>query len=465
MGSVNVNRNLSDQFYRYKMPRIIAKVEGKGNGIKTVLVNMGEVAKALNRPATYPTKYFGCELGAQTQLDTKNDRYIVNGAHEAGKLQDILDGFIRRYVLCSSCSNPETVLAVLARKGIITTKCRACGYSGTLETNHKLNTYILKNPPPSEEESKLSVAPGSSKKGKRKSRDEKKGAKTQNGTTEDVASSPPGDSDAHDGHGDHDDGHVDGTAGDDDDWGEDTSEAAKARRMEALTTGAKGLMLDDDLDKSEQERMDIFYNFVKARLARGLDGKEVFGEAERLEVRDKAPLVLCELLFDEGMATQVVQHRALLLRFTHGSARAQRYLLGGFEQVVREHSAVLLPRVPHVLKALYDRDILEEEAILDWAKKCSKKYVSKEMAQEIHEKAKPFIKWLQEAEEEESSEEEDAGSEDENVEVVYSDRHISTSIQEVKEEAKPVPTTKAGAPAAPAKAGRDEDDDLDIDAI
>lgn len=57
-----------------------------------------------------PTKYFGCELGAQTQFDAKNDRFIVNGSHEANKLQDMLDGFIRKFVLCSECDNPETDL-------------------------------------------------------------------------------------------------------------------------------------------------------------------------------------------------------------------------------------------------------------------------------------------------------------------------------------------------------------------
>ena len=53
-------------------------------------------------------KYFGCELGAQTQM--AGGRFIVNGAHEGGKLQELLDGFIRRFVLCSECENPETDL-------------------------------------------------------------------------------------------------------------------------------------------------------------------------------------------------------------------------------------------------------------------------------------------------------------------------------------------------------------------
>ncbi|KAG9148783.1 hypothetical protein Leryth_018098 [Lithospermum erythrorhizon] len=48
--------NKDDAFYRYKMPRMITKVEGRGNGIKTNIVNMVEIAKALARPASYTTR-------------------------------------------------------------------------------------------------------------------------------------------------------------------------------------------------------------------------------------------------------------------------------------------------------------------------------------------------------------------------------------------------------------------------
>lgn len=33
------------------------------------------------------------------------------------------------------------------------------------------------------------------------------------------------------------------------------------------------------------------------------------------------------------------------------------------------HKEELLPKVPHILKALYDLDIVDEEVLLDWDKK------------------------------------------------------------------------------------------------
>jgi Domain found in IF2B/IF5 len=81
-----------------------------GCGVINFYLILCEYDKPPLMPIADPTKYFGCELGAQTQFDAKNDRYIVNGAHDASKLQDLLDGFIRKFVLCPECENPETNL-------------------------------------------------------------------------------------------------------------------------------------------------------------------------------------------------------------------------------------------------------------------------------------------------------------------------------------------------------------------
>ena len=66
------------------MPVIQAKIEGRGNGIKTNVVNMVDVAKALARPPSHTLKYFGCELGAQTKFDTKSGQCIVSGSAHPG---------------------------------------------------------------------------------------------------------------------------------------------------------------------------------------------------------------------------------------------------------------------------------------------------------------------------------------------------------------------------------------------
>lgn len=448
MGSVNVNRNVSDAFYRYKMPRLQAKVEGKGNGIKTVIVNMADVAKAIGRPPTYPTKYFGCELGAQTLVDFKNDRFIVNGSHDAGKLQDLLDGFIRKFVLCPECDNPETDLLVNSKKETISQGCKACGYHGQLPFNHKLNTYIIKNPP--------NMNPGtqgaSLTEGKRARRSKAK----QNGdvpSDQPRSGSPKSDEEPaefstpqpkQNNHQEEED----------DDWAVDVSEEAVRARLQDLTDGAKNLTLSEDAEKTERERMDIFYTEVKKRLeGNNLEGpqaaKEVLAEAERLEVKSKAPLVLAELLFDEKIHIQIKKYRNLLLRFTHDDSKAQKSLIGGIEQIIAIHKYALLSKVPAILKLLYDTDILEEGVLLEWGAKISKKYVNKELSTEIHQRAEPFLTWLKEAEEEdESSEEED------DLEIEYNDRVKTTPL-------KPVAPTKPKP-----EAGQDEDgDDLDIDAI
>ncbi|EDW82462.1 uncharacterized protein Dwil_GK25118 [Drosophila willistoni] len=471
MATVNVNRSVTDIFYRYKMPRLQAKVEGKGNGIKTVLVNMADVARAIGRPATYPTKYFGCELGAQTLFDHKNERFIVNGSHDVNKLQDLLDGFIRKFVLCPECDNPETNLTVSAKNQTISQSCKACGFHGLLKVNHKVNTFIVKNPP-----SQNPAVQGSSLTEGKRSKKQKKQNENSDGSISNnsMANNSGGESDGGNGTNQASQTEAEISAAipeksnteDDDDggWSVDVSKEAIRARLQDLTDGAKGMTISDDYDKTEKERIDIFYELVKnKRDKKQLDDvpthKELLIEAERLDIVNKAPLVLAELLFTENIINDVRKNRILLLRFTHNNPKAQRYLIGGIEQTVELHTNNLMSKVAGIFKIFYDLDILDEKVILDWAQKVSKRHVSKKIATEIHEKVEPFVQWLKDAEEEDSSsEDEDGAGGDSDVEIEYNDR---ARVEPLK-----VAAVAVGAPVNRKNAQDEEDgDEIDIDEI
>jgi len=49
-----------------------------------------------------------CRYGVETQCDMKASPFSVKGFHEAATLQNILDDFIKEFVLCNVCTNPET---------------------------------------------------------------------------------------------------------------------------------------------------------------------------------------------------------------------------------------------------------------------------------------------------------------------------------------------------------------------
>ncbi|CAB4273702.1 unnamed protein product [Prunus armeniaca] len=145
--------NSDDAFYRYKMPKMVTKIEGRGNGIKTNIVNMVDIAKALARPAAYTTKYFGCELGAQSKFDEKTGTSIVNGSHDTAKLAGLLENFIKKFVQCYGCGNPETEI-LITKTQMIQLKCAACGFVSDVDMRDKLTTFIIKNPPEQKKGSK-----------------------------------------------------------------------------------------------------------------------------------------------------------------------------------------------------------------------------------------------------------------------------------------------------------------------
>eukprot|EP01134_Creolimax_fragrantissima_P004364 CFRG4364T1 len=474
-GLININSNTQDPFYRYKMPKLIAKVEGRGNGIKTVIANMSDIGKALGRPPSYPTKWFGCELGSQTHMDSKNDKYIVNGKYEAPQLQELLDKFIKKYVLCPQCDNPETDVRV-SKKGLLNAKCVACGWRGEFDGNHNLANFIRKNPPGAEYAHSLKHG----KEGKEKKKDEtdeekakrraaKKADKLarENGDTRGVSPRPDrkdkserkekkeqkSKKDKEKPKSDSEENDED----DDEDWTVDTSAEAVRQRLEDLRTdmgdGAKNLTYTeaDFFDMSEQERLQLFSKFMKET---SHSEKELLEEGERLDVKVKSVAVIVEQKFNDiNILNQIKKQRTLLQRFCFQDVEAQKCLLGATERMVSVVYPSLMAKVPHIIKAYYDEDIVDEEVIIAWGRQQSSKFVSSQDSfKQITKLAKPVIDWLATADSDESDDEGEAENEEDGAPAEVEEPKVAYGMQR-------------GMPGNTAQANADDDDDLDIDDI
>jgi translation initiation factor 5 len=140
---------VKDEHYRYKMPKPILKVEGKGNGIKTVIPNMLDISKALKIPPEYITKYFGFS-GSQSKYDANTGKAVVNGKLDMITAMATFNEFIKKFILCSKCKLPETFMSV-DTKEVIHMKCNACGYDTIVDNQEKLSAFIINHPPPKQQ--------------------------------------------------------------------------------------------------------------------------------------------------------------------------------------------------------------------------------------------------------------------------------------------------------------------------
>ncbi|CAE6346539.1 unnamed protein product [Rhizoctonia solani] len=387
--AVNIRRDVDDKFYRYKMPSLLTKIEGKGNGIKTVIPNMSDVSRALSRPPTYPTKFFGCELGAQTTFDEKSDRYIVNGAHDATRLRELLDGFIDKFVLCAECKNPETDLVVDSKTENISRDCKACGARTNVDMRHKLTTFIIKNPPKKAKKDKKPKGEAKDKEGGSAEDEAEDGASDDEFTKKlkaEAAELPTAEQAAR--------------GGADEDWSLDTSEAAVKARQKQMAGMA---IADSDEDADGADPYSELAVWLEGN--RSSSATDIYKKIEDLgiERKHKTAEILGRALFTENIEKEISTYGALLVKVVT-SEKHQKSLLGGIERFVGVEHPNLIPAVPKILMAFYQADILEEEVITQWGTHVSKKYVDRDVSKRVRKAADPFVKWLAEADD--ASEEE-----------------------------------------------------------
>lgn len=147
-------------------------------------------------------------------------------------------------------------------------------------------------------------------------------------------------------------------------------------------------------------------------------------------------------------------------------------MLGGIEQLVYKHKDMLLPKTAHIIKALYDNDLCDEDVLLSWDTKVfllsfyfslqspefkpSGRFIKKDFVKEMNKVAKPFINWLKEAEEDSESEEE--------VAVAFDDRTRNVGTVIIEKEKPSNATNNEGNKENGANKESDNDD-IDIDNI
>ena len=138
MAKINIQglRDIEDENYRYKMPSVEIKIEGRGNGIKTVLQNINDIAKSTKRSEEEIIKYISLSLGTQS----KNN--IINGSYCQQDIQKTLFKFIEDFVLCIHCHLPETFYEIMSNE--LTKKCNSCGMISILGNNKMIKLIISK---------------------------------------------------------------------------------------------------------------------------------------------------------------------------------------------------------------------------------------------------------------------------------------------------------------------------------
>lgn len=115
--TLNIGGSANDPFYRYKMPKVTTTLQKKSGGT-TIVNNTKAICDSLSRDATHISKFLSKELKSPVQF--KNNVWVIRGDVKATVIQEYIQAYIRRYVLCGVCGNPETIMTN-------TLTCKSCG--------------------------------------------------------------------------------------------------------------------------------------------------------------------------------------------------------------------------------------------------------------------------------------------------------------------------------------------------
>jgi translation initiation factor 5 len=139
--NLQMNGDLGDQHYRY-MVNPIETVECKNY---TTVKNLEKIAKQTQRPSNYIANYMAYRIGTVVKFDKERNEWKFSGKHSRESLQNLYFDFVKMYILCSKCNNPETNPIVKGKKKCqeLVLECRSCGFIST-HLKHCMEDKIVK---------------------------------------------------------------------------------------------------------------------------------------------------------------------------------------------------------------------------------------------------------------------------------------------------------------------------------
>ena len=99
-------------------------------GNRTIIQNFGVVTDARTRDPQHVLKFLLRELGTAGNLE--GNRAIMQGKFTHYLINDRMDDYVKRFIMCHECNRPDT--KIIREDRIFILKCEACGAKAPLKT-------------------------------------------------------------------------------------------------------------------------------------------------------------------------------------------------------------------------------------------------------------------------------------------------------------------------------------------
>lgn len=114
------------KFSKYELPQADSNIIGS----KTIIYNFKEIAEKLNRDPNHLLKFIVRELATSGTIE--ETRATLHGKFTKSQIDELIQRYVKSYVLCASCNKPDTKLLKDGRLTFIV--CEVCGAKNPAKT-------------------------------------------------------------------------------------------------------------------------------------------------------------------------------------------------------------------------------------------------------------------------------------------------------------------------------------------